>query len=318
MIRRIGFQGLIGWLAFAGCLAVSGWPAFSSTTSNDRLAITQNDAHLQPPTEAEMRARTLKVIANQHRDDAALDQFERMEKVYERTAGANPRILEDKTYRIVPIGPGTFKILLKEDGKPVDRNDYRHGLQQWVDALELALKPDDPRLKAAIEKYQKRQRDRADLVDATNDAFTRQWVGSEIVDGHTCDVVQLEPNPQFHPRTIFQDALTHARVKIWVDHASDQIVRGEAHITRDISFGAGIFGKLYRGGVFSMEQAEVAPGIWLPVRRQYDYSGRKFLFPFEEHQLIEDTHYIRLGIPNQILPMVKSEIATGKPVFGDP
>lgn len=279
---------------------------------------TQDGAHLDPPSDVELKARTLKVITNQHSDDESLDQYEHTERVYDRTAGENPRILEDKTYRIVPIGAGSYKILVKEGDKQVDATEYHRQLQQWAAALELAMKPDDPRMKSAMEKYQKRQHDRAELVDATEKAYLQKWVGAEMMNGHVCDVVELNPNPQFHPRTIYQEALTHAVVKVWVDHTSNQIVRAEAHIIRDISIGGGVLGKLYRGGVFSMEQIEVAPGIWFPSRRQYDFMGRKFLFQFEEHQLIEDTDYRRLGAPNKVLPQVQNEIAGRKPASGNP
>lgn len=293
------------------------WPAAASSQAKVTGA-SQAGVHLDPPSDAELKTRTLKVIANQHSDDNALDQFERIERVYDRTAGQSPRVLEDKTYRVVPIVAGSYRMLVKENDKPVDAAAYNRELQQWATALELALKPDDPRMKSAMDKYQKRQRDRAELVDSTNTAYLEKWIGGEMMNGHLCDVVELDPNPQFHPHSILQDALTHAVVKVWVDHASDQIVRGEAHITRDISIGGGVLGKLYRGGVFSLEQTEVSPGIWLPVRRQYDFMGRKFLFPFDEHQLIEDTQYRRLGPPNRVLPEVRNEIASRKPAPGNP
>jgi len=281
-------------------------------------AAPQDGAHLQPPSNEEMKARALKVIVNQHSDDEILDQFERTERVYDRTAGQNPRILEDKTYRVVPIVAGSYRMLVKEGDKPIDGGEYNRELQQWATALELALKPDDPRMKSSMEKYKKRLHDRAELVDATNTAYVQKWLRGEMLNGHLCDVVELDPDPQFHPHSILQDALTHAVVTVWVDHASNQIVRGEAHITRDISIGGGVLGKLYRGGVFTLEQTEISPGIWLPTRRQYDFMGRKFFFPFEEHQLIEDSEYHRLGPPDKVLPDVRSEIAGRKPTAGNP
>src|SRR5579862_2185594 len=126
--------------------------------------ILQDIVHLDPPSPAELQARTQKVIANQHADDAALDQFERVERVYDRAAGPNPRVLEDKSYRVVPIVAGSYKILMRDGDKPVDSAEYQRQLQQWATALELALKPDDSRMKSALEKYQKRQHDRAELV----------------------------------------------------------------------------------------------------------------------------------------------------------
>jgi len=70
--------------------------------------------------------------------------------------------------------------------------------------------------------------------------------------------------------------------------------------------------------VFFMEQQEVASGIWLPARFQYDFTARKFLFTFEQHQYVEASQYRRIGPPKQALTMVQSELASGKPIYGDP
>ncbi|MGB0036486.1 MAG: hypothetical protein WBP79_13535 [Candidatus Acidiferrales bacterium] len=272
----------------------------------------------QPPSDEEIRARSQKLIQNQHNDDVALEQYERIEHAVDRTGGATPRTLEEKTYRVVPTGTGTLKLLLKQDGKAVDPSEYRRQLQSWKDVLELMLKPGDSRTKAATAKWQKKRRDRAELVDLARSAYVTKWLGQEMRNGRLCDILELSPNPNFRPHTMLQDVLTRATAKIWVDHETNHLARGEAHVTRDISFGGGILGKLYRGGVFSLEQAEVAPGVWLPTRYQYDFMGRKFVFTFEEHQYIEAREYRFVGTPQQALTIVQSELATGKSVRADP
>jgi len=282
------------------------------------LSLASARPQAQPPSESELRERSLRLTANQHADDEALEQYERIERHVTRTSGANGRVLDDKTYRIVPNGAGTTKILVKDGDRPVAPAEYRDQLQVLAETLALALKANDPREKAAYAKYEKRKHDRAELVDGVKDAFTVKWLGRESLNGHDCDVIQLDPNPNFHARTTLQDALTHATAKLWVDHAADQLVRGEAHIVRDVSFGGGILGKLYRGAVFSMDQSEIAPGVWLPARYQYDYMGRKFVFTFEEHRYIEVSRYRRVGPPKQALAMVQDELSSGKSPAGDP
>jgi hypothetical protein len=272
----------------------------------------------QPPSEAELNLRADKLIANQHQNDYSLDQFERIERQVDRTAGLSPRIIEDRTFRIVPNGTGTMKILLSERGKAVDPGEYRKQLLLWQQTLEIALKPGDSRGKTAYAKYEKRKKDRSDLIDGTKEGFTHRWVGRETVNGHLCDVLQLEPNPQYHPHTLLQEAMSHVTAKIWVDLDQNQLVRGEAHVIKDVSFGGGILGKLYRGGVFSLDQAEVAPGVWLPTRYQYDFTARKFLFTFEEHQFIEVSRYKRIGSAKEALAVVQSELASGKSFAADP
>jgi len=276
----------------------------------------QANAPAAPPSAAEIEGRAVKLIANQHRNDTALEEYERVEHQVSRTGGDNPRVLEDRTFRIVPTGSGTMKLLLKTDEKPVDPADYRKQLQAWADLLTLMLKTDDPRTKVAYAKWQKKQQDRADLVDSSRLAFSITWIGREERNGRWCDVLDLQPTANFHPRNIFQEAITHVLAKIWIDRDSNQMVRAEARLLRDVSFGGGILGKLYRGGVFSIEQAEVSPGLWLPSRYQYDFTARKFFFTFEEHQYIEASQYHRDGPPKQALAIAQNELATGKMAYG--
>jgi len=277
----------------------------------------QANSQAQPPSEEEFRERSIRLVKNQHADDEALEQFERVERHVVRSSGADGRILDDKTYRVVPTGIGTGKLLIKDGDRPAPPAEYRQQLQSLADALALAARQNDFREKAALSKYEKRKRDRAELVDATREAFTAKWVGREKLNGRDCDVIELTPNPNFRAHSMLLEALTHATAKLWVDHTADQLVRGEAHIIRDVSFGGGILGKLYRGAVFSMDQSEAAPGIWLPNRYQYDYTGRKFLFTFEDHQYTEVSRYRRLGTPKERLAMIESELSSGKSP-GDP
>src|ERR1700719_698126 len=272
----------------------------------------------QPPSDAELLARADKLIANQHRNEQFLDEYERLERQVDQTAGMTPRVIEDRTYRIVPTGTGTMKVLVSDRGKQVDPAEYRKELLLWEQTLEIALKPNDSRGKTAHAKFEKKRKDRAELIDSMREGLLRKWVGQETINGHLCDVIQLDPNPEFHPRSTLQEAIAHVTAKIWVDNTQNQLIRAEAHVIRDISFGGGILGKLYRGGVFAFDQSEVAPGVWLPTRYQYDYTARKFLFTSEQHQWIEVSHYRRVGAPKEALAIVQSELASGNSLSADP
>jgi hypothetical protein len=305
-------------IALAASLATvcSARPQAAPETATSTKTPATSQKH--PPSADEIRARAKELIENQHKNDQALNEYERVERHQDFTGGANPQTIEDKFFRVVPDGGGTLKILLKDKGIPTDPADYRRQLQLWEDILQRMVQTGDSKAKAAREKYQKRQRERAEFLDAMSDAYLVKWVGREIHGGRNCDVFELTPNPYFHPHSMFQSALAHVTAKIWVDHDADQLVRGEAHILSDISFGGGLLGKLYRGGFVSMEQAEVAPGVWLPTRTEYQFTGRKFLFPFAEHQVIESGHYRRLGSLQDALVVVQNELATGKTFSEDP
>lgn len=270
------------------------------------------------PSLEEIHALADRAIANQHNDDAALESYELIERRIVRSSAKSQTAIEDKTYRVVPTGTATLKLLLKDRDRPVDAETYRQELQAWEQALSAALRPDDPGVKALLAKQQKKRKDRADLVDAAHQAFHATWLGRETRYGRVLDKLALEPNPQFQSKSTSAEMLTHARATIWIDEQTGHLARIEADIIRDISFGAGILGKVYRGGHFSLERAEVAPGVWFPMRYQLDFVGRKFLFTFEVHEVIEDSRYRRLGSPSQALEIARHDLANFRSLGGDP
>lgn len=270
------------------------------------------------PTDSELAQRGTTLVANQHKNDEALDHYERIEHEVDTAGGPNTKTILDKKIRIVPNGAGTTKLLLEQGGQTVAPDDYHRELQTWLSVLQFMANPNDDRMKAATAKYTKRKQARTELVDAMLTAFKRKWVGREASNGRDCDVIQLEPDPNFHPRSILEEALTHAGAKIWVDHSANQLVRAEARITSDIYVGGGVLGKLNKGGTFVIEQAEVSPGVWLPTRYQFDFSGREFLFWREKHQMIEAADYRYIGSAKEALAIAQSELSSGKPAAGDP
>ena len=321
VLRRFPSSIVISTLAVASATFAAAPPAGaqSQPRAQAKAPVTSPpNAQAQAPSDDEIRARAKQLLANQHNDDDALELYERVERHVDRTGGANPRTLDDKTYRVVPSGAGNQKILLHDAAMPTDSALYARQMQALKDVLATMANPDDPRAKAAYAKFEKRKRERAQFVDAANDAYTTTWAGREMRNGRDCDAFDLNPNPKFQPQSMFQAVFAHTTAKLWVDRQTTQIVHGEAHVTSDVSFGGGILGKLYRGSVVSMDQVEIAPGIWLPILYQYDFAGRKFLFSFDQHQVIEVSRYHRIGPPKEALQMVQNELSSGKIFSEDP
>ncbi len=272
----------------------------AASPNDDRAAL--------PPSPAEIRALVLRVVANQHLDDAALEQYERIERRQVRKSEQDTTIVEDKTFRVVPTGTGTVRVKIEEDGRPVDAELYRRQLRDLEQALASALNPADPQQKRAVEKGAKRSRERAELVDAIPNAFLFSWLGCETRNGRALAKLALEPNPTFKPASRNASLFAHVRATVWVDEAAGQLVRLEAEMIRDFPVGGGVLGKVYRGGRFVLEQAEVAPGVWLPTRYQYDFDGRKFLFGFGIHELTEASRYRHIGPPKEALETIRREL----------
>lgn len=271
--------------------------------------VTANSA----PSPEQIHALIMKAVENQHRDDHALEEFERTERIVTRK-GENDEVLTDMTERVVPSGTGTVKLKTIENGVAVSPEQYRQELEFAVEALGRSTHPNE-RYTEDQAKFERRQREHAELVDASTKAFRVTWAGRETrpdpTGAHTPRTLAkflLEPDPDFKPTTRFSVAFAHVRARLWVDEAAAQFVRMEADITTDILFGGGVAGKVYRGGHVVMEQEEVASGIWLPTLYDYEVDGRKFLFAFGVHERTELSRYRRVGPPAQAVGILRDEL----------
>ncbi len=265
----------------------------------------------RPPAPEQLHALLERVLSNQQRDDAALEQYERTERRQVRRRERDPALAEDKTFRVIPTGIGIERILIEENGRPVDAALYRRQLQNVEQALVLALNPTQARQKPSAERSAKRRQERREMVGAVRNAFLFTWLGREMRNGRTLAKIRLEPNPDFKPASRATSLFANVRATAWVDESAGQLVRIEAEIFRDIYFGGGLLGKVYHGGRLVMEQAEAAPGVWLPTLYDYNFAGRKFLFSAEVHERTEVSHYRRIGPPSEALAAIRRELGGG-------
>jgi hypothetical protein len=264
-------------------------------------------ANLAPAAE-QLQSLIAHVIENQHRNDRAIEEYERVEHVVvRRKDGENSEVVSDRTERLLFSGTGIMHLQTAQSSPPVSPEAHRRQLQYAVSALELYLHPND-RVSQDVAKFEKRRRDRADLVDAMAKAFRITWAGRETRGSRTLGKLLLDPDPTFKPASHLSAAFEHVHAVLWLDESQAQAARLEIEITSDITFGGGIVAKVYHGGHFVMEQSEVSSGVWLPTLYTYDVDGRKFLLGFNVHEKTEVTHYRHLGPPSQSIEIIRSEL----------
>jgi hypothetical protein len=254
-----------------------------------------------------------RLFANQHSDDSALVLFQRFEHLQVRDHGSDVTPSEEKIFRVVPNGTGFWRVLIEDHGHPLSTSEVRSQLTNLEHFLELINDPANSDMRRARDKFSVRMKSRSDLISAVRDAYVWSWIGRETRNGRALAKFHLEPNPKYKPVSRETEIFQHSTATIWVDETAAQAVRIEAELTSDFSVGAGVLGKVYRGSRMSLEQSEIAPGIWLPLFYQYDFTGRKFLFGFESHERSESSRYERIGPPNEALAFIRRELAAPAP-----
>jgi hypothetical protein len=247
-----------------------------------------------------------RIIANQKKDEAAMDLYERVERVETRKGPSDPNSPVVKVSRVIPSGTGMYKIAVGDDGKPRDAAAYRASLEGLAQSLSLLV--DDARSqRQALEKYAKRKKDRDDLIDATHTAFLFTLTASEQRGDRVLSRYKMDPNPAFKPTTRFTSIFPKVRGFVWIDEASGELARIEGDVTEDISVGL-FLGKIYKGSHFMQERYEVQPGLWLASFTQYDFDGRKLFSGFSVHERTFYSNYHYIGPPKEALAVIREEL----------
>jgi hypothetical protein len=247
-----------------------------------------------------------RIIANQKKGEAALDVYERIERVETRKNSGDTASPAVKITRVIPSGTGFFRIPVGDDGKPKDSAAYRADLEVLARSLALLVE-NSASQRDALEKYAKKKKDRNDLIDSTHNAFLFTFLASEPRGGRTLSKYKMEPNPAFKPTSRFTSIFPKVRGFVWVDEASGELARVEGDVAEDISVGL-FLGKIYKGSHFMRERYEYLPGLWLASFSQYDFDGRKFFSSFSVHERTFYSNYRYIGPPKEALAAIRQEL----------
>jgi hypothetical protein len=260
----------------------------------------------RPPDNETKYALFDRVIENQKRNDAAMDLYERLERVEVQKTTGDTHTTDVKVSRVVPAGTGTAHLPVGPDGKVVDVNAYRLELEKLEKSLTWAAETGRAQ-HDAYEKIAKKKRERQELIGAARNAFNFTFIAREPRGAQTLLKYRMDPNPGFKPTSRTTSIYTRVRGTVWIEESSGELARIEGEVTDDISLGL-FLAKVYKGSHFMQERYEMVPGFWLPSFSQYDFDGRKFLASFAMHERTFYSNYKLVGPPKEALAMVRSEL----------
>jgi hypothetical protein len=264
----------------------------------------------------EQRALLERVIANQKRNDLAQFTYERLERVESRKSATSSQAPELKTSRAIPAGTGVDRIPVGPDGKPVDAAAYRAELQKLERALSWASEEGRAQ-REAYEKIAKKQKERADLIEATRTAFLYTFIDREPRGDRMLSKYRMVPNPAYKAISRATAIFSKVRGYVWIDEDAAQLARAEVEVTDDISFG-GFLAKVYKGSHLVQERYETVPGLWFATYSQYDFDGRRLFMSFSIHERTFYSQYRRIGPPKEALQAIRAELGKSTTASADP
>ncbi len=113
------------------------------------------------------------------------------------------------------------------------------------------------------------------LLRALPAAFNYEYAGNETTpQGRNVVKLNFTPNPDFVPPDRETQVYQGLKGQVWIDTHAMRLAKIEGTLFRDVDFGWGILGKLYKGGRFVVEQGDVGNGHWDTTRMRLKFDGR--------------------------------------------
>ncbi|MEO6911591.1 MAG: hypothetical protein ABI158_11790 [Edaphobacter sp.] len=170
---------------------------------------------------------------------------------------------------VVQTAEGSVKRLIEKNGVPL---------------TSAEASAEDTRIQSFVrdpEKLAKQKKDgesddknAAELLNMLPKAFL--W---KIVNANGDSVtLSFIPNPGFNPPDMQSRVLSAMAGDLVVDKKQHRIKTISGKLTRDVTFGWGLLGRLKQGGTFRVERRELKPGLWQINETHVHIAGKALLF----------------------------------------
>jgi len=211
---------------------------------------------------------------------------------------------EDALFYVIETDAGAVKKKIRDAGRTLTPTELA---EEDRKIAEFVSSPSEQ------EKQRKSGREddkrAADMLRMMPDAF--YWsVKSETPETTTLAFV---PNPNFTPPSMEARVFAAMSGEIVVDKTQHRLKLMHGTLTNDVTFGWGLFGRMRKGGTFSVERREVKPGVWLIVETHIHIEGKALLFKTISEQEDEVKSGFRLTPDAMTLQQAATELKSQPP-----
>ncbi|WP_263410651.1 hypothetical protein [Terriglobus tenax] len=211
---------------------------------------------------------------------------------------------EDFLFYVIETDGGAVKKKIRASGKTLNAAELA---QEDKKISDFVSSPSEQ------EKQRKNGREddkRAeDMLRMMPDAF--YWsVKSETPDTTT---LAFQPNPNFTPPSMEARVFAAMAGEIVVDKEQHRMKLMRGTLVNDVTFGWGLFGRMRKGGTFSVERREISPGKWIIVETHIHIDGKALLFKSISEQEDEVKSGFRMTPSGTTLQQAATELKQQPP-----
>ncbi len=174
------------------------------------------------------------------------------------------------TKEILRTKDGGLTTTLLINGRPLTPE------QRQKDNERLQKFANDPDARRKRRDSNKEDDKRAEvMLTSLPDAFLYTYLGTERgPNGDELVHLKFRPNPNFNPPNHETAVYQGMEGDMLIDRNALRIAKIDGTLFKDVDFGWGILGKLYKGGKFIIVQRDVGGGHWEEVQETLQFYGK--------------------------------------------
>ena len=194
-----------------------------------------------------------------------------------------------KTYEVRMILGSPYRRLVAVDGEPLSVVEQSQEQQQLREAEKRRRSETATQHETRTAEYERERKRDHILMNELTKAFKFRYIGQSNIDGHDVYVLKATPRSGYRPPNSESQVLTGMGGTLWIDTATFQWVKVEAHVLRPVFIG-GFLARVQPGTHFELEKAPVETSVWLPSHFAMR-SHAKILFFFDHRSQESDTYF---------------------------
>lgn len=251
----IGSLFIVATLAVSGALAGAARPGQQPSATNGRIPNIPANELVRRTVNNELKA-------------SQVENTSYMYKNRRQTPSGS------KTKLMVETKDGTIAYLIAVNDRPLTP-DEKTAEQQRIQGLLS-----DPAEQERKKKEQRQDNDRVvKLFRELPNAFNYEYVGTVPGNnGHEWVKMKFTPNPNFDPPSRETSVFKAMNGEMIVDPTAERLVKIEATLFKDMTFGWGLLGHLDQGGHFIVQQSNIGDSRWEPTYMNIQFTGKALLF----------------------------------------
>jgi hypothetical protein len=193
-------------------------------------------------------------------DWKAIPEYSYIDREVESKHGRQKSV---KTQRVLTIDGSTYNELIAIDDQPLSPQLRAREEKKLAAEIRKRNRESPAEQNRRVAKYQKERHQDHELMQQMTKAFLFTLVGEDVLNGHKVWLLKADPNPAYLPLNVETKVLLGMKGRLWVEQEHYHWVKVQAEVTKPVAL-FGVLAKVQPGTRFVLEQAPVAPGVWLP------------------------------------------------------